>query len=167
LNVSAQDKSSGKSTQIKITAQSGLSEDEIKKAVNDAEAHAEEDKKKTETAQIRNNLDNMIYQTEKLIKDSGAQLPEADVKSAQDAVADAKKLMDNKGELDELKAAFDKIQGITHKLTAELYKKQGGGSGGTGGSSGGGEGGGGSAAGGEEKKSGEDDVIDADYKDVN
>ncbi len=162
LNVSAKDMSSGKSQQIKITAQSGLSEEEIKKAVRDAEAHADEDKKKTETAQVRNNLDNMIYQTEKLLKDSKAQLPEADAKSAEEAVADARKLLDNKAELDELKASFDKLQGITHKLTAELYKKQGGGSGG---GSGGGDGGG--SAGGEEKKSGEDDVIDADYKDVN
>lgn len=162
LNVSAKDMSSGKSQQIKITAQSGMNEEEIKKAVRDAEAHAEEDKKKTETVQARNNLDNMIYQTEKLLKDSKAQLPEADAKAAEEAVAESRKLLDNKAEVEELKASFDKLQGITHKLTAELYKKQG--SGGSGEGGGGGEGG---SSGGEEKKSGEDDVIDADYKDVN
>jgi molecular chaperone DnaK len=160
LSVSAKDLSSGKSQQIKITAQSGLSEEEIKKAVRDAEAHADEDKKKTETAQIKNNLDNMIYQTEKLIKDSGAQLPEADVKSAQEAVDEAKKLLEGQAELEPMKAAFEKLQGMTHKLTAEMYKKQGaqGAAGATPGADG-------SAT--EEKKAGEDDVIDADYKDVN
>jgi molecular chaperone DnaK len=163
LNVSAKDMSSGKSQQIKITAQSGLSEDEIKKAVRDAEAHADEDKKKTETAQVRNNLDNMVYQAEKLVKDSGSQLPEADVKSLKEASEESRKQLDGKADLDELKASFEKLQGLVHKATSELYKKQGGPTGG-----GSGEGGGGGAAGGgEEKKSNEDDVIDADYKDVN
>lgn len=162
LNVSAKDMSSGKSQQIKITAQSGLSEEEIKKAVRDAEAHAEEDKKKTETAQVRNNLDNMIYQAEKLVKDSGAQLPEADVKSVKEAAEEARKLLDGKAESEQLKKSFDSLQALVHKLTAELYKKQGATPGGETGPSGEG-----ATAGGEAKKSGEDDVIDADYKDVN
>lgn len=160
LHVSAKDMSSGKSQQIKITAQSGLSEEEIKRAVNDAEGHAEEDKRKAEAATQRNNLDNLVYQTEKLVKDSGAQLPESEVKSANEAVADAKKILENKSATaDELKASFEKLQALTHKLTSELYKKQGGQA----------EGGGG-AAGGEASSAdnkGNDDVIDADYKDVN
>ncbi|KYG61707.1 molecular chaperone DnaK [Bdellovibrio bacteriovorus] len=163
LHVSAKDMSSGKSQQIKITAQSGLSEEEIKRAVNDAEGHAEEDKKKAEAASARNNLDNLVYQTEKLIKDSGSQLPEAEVKTANEAIADAKKVLENKSaEADQLKAAFDTLQGVTHKITGELYKKQGAAPGGENNGSGG--------AGGDEAKTEKadgDDVIDADYKDVN
>ncbi|WP_374029023.1 molecular chaperone DnaK [Bdellovibrio bacteriovorus] len=160
LHVSAKDMSSGKTQQIKITAQSGLSEEEIKRAVNDAEGHAEEDKRKAEAATQRNNLDNLVYQTEKLIKDSGAQIPEAEVKSANEAIADAKKVLENKGSsADELKASFEKLQALTHKLTSELYKKQGAQTGGDG------------AGGGQQEPSepnkGGDDVIDADYKDVN
>lgn len=163
LHVNAKDMSSGKSQQIKITAQSGLSEEEIKRAVNDAEGHAEEDKRKAEAATQRNNLDNLVYQTEKLIKDSGAQLPESEVKSANEAIADAKKVLENKSaEVDELKANFEKLQAITHKLTSELYKKQGAQTGGDGSGGGQQEGGGESSS-----EKGGDDVIDADYKDVN
>jgi molecular chaperone DnaK len=161
LHVSAKDMSSGKTQNIKITAQSGMSEAEIKQAVADAEGHAEEDKKKAEAVTHRNNLDNLVYQTEKLIKDSGSQLPEAEVKTANDAIADAKKVLENKGaSADELKAAFDKLQSLTHTMTSELYKKQGGdaGQGGAPGAD--------ASAGGEKKADG-DDVIDADYKDVN
>ncbi|WP_413586934.1 molecular chaperone DnaK [Bdellovibrio sp. HCB274] len=162
LHVSAKDMSSGKVQQIKITAQSGMSEAEIKQAVADAEGHAEEDKKKAEAVTNRNNLDNLVYQTEKLIKDSGSQLPEAEVKTANDAIADAKKVLENKGaSADELKAAFDKLQSLTHTMTSELYKKQGAQPGADGaGPQGGGQPGG-------ENKGGNDDVIDADYKDVN
>jgi molecular chaperone DnaK len=162
LHVSAKDMSSGKTQQIKITAQSGMSEAEIKQAVADAEGHAEEDKKKAEAVTHRNNLDNLVYQTEKLIKDSGSQLPEAEVKTANDAIADAKKVLENKSaSADDLKAAFDKLQSLTHTMTSELYKKQGaqGGDAGQGGAPGADTGG--------EKKADGDDVIDADYKDVN
>lgn len=161
LNVTAKDNASGKSQQIKITAQSGLSEEEIKRAVADAEGHAEEDKKRAEAVTQRNNLDNLIYQTEKLVKDSGAQMAEADVKEANEAVAEAKKALENKSaSAEELKTHFDKLQTLTHKLTSELYKKQGGQEGSGGDASGSGEASSSSSEGG-------DDVIDADYKDVN
>ncbi|WP_413288242.1 molecular chaperone DnaK [Bdellovibrio sp. HCB337] len=166
LSVSAKDLSSGKQQQIKITAQSGLSEEEVKKAVREAELAADADKQKAEAVQAHNNLDNLIYQTEKVIKDSGAQIPEAEVKSANDAIAEAKKVLENKSApATELKAAFDKLQAVTHKLSSELYKKQGGQPGGDG-SGGGGNGGSGGAGAEGETKDG-DDVIDADYKDVN
>lgn len=161
LNVSAKDMSSGKQQNIKITAQSGLTEEEIKKAVNDAEMHAEEDKKKMETVQMRNNLESLVHQTEKLVKDSGAQMPEADVKSANEAVAQAKKVLEDKNaDVSTLKNQFDSLQALTHKLSSELYKKQG--------AQGAEAAAGTEAEAGEAKKSGgNDDVIDADYKDVN
>ncbi|HWU41866.1 MAG TPA: Hsp70 family protein, partial [Bdellovibrio sp.] len=159
LHVSAKDMSSGKTQQIKITAQSGMSEEEIKKAVRDAEGHAEEDKRKAEAATQRNNLDNLVYQTEKLVKDSGSQLPEAEVKSANEAVAEAKKVLENKSaEGAELKGAFERLQNLTHKLSSDLYKKQGAQPGAEG------------QPAQEEQQAGNkggDDVIDADYKDVN
>lgn len=159
LHVSAKDMSSGKTQQIKITAQSGLSEDEIKRAVADAEGHADEDKRKAEAVTQRNNLDNLIYQTEKLIKDSGSQLPEAEVKAANTAIEDAKKVLSNQSaSADELKAAFEALQGATHKMTQELYNKQG-----AAGNAGAADGATDGAA--QEEKG--DDVIDADYKDVN
>lgn len=159
LHVSAKDMSSGKSQQIKITSQSGLSEEEIKKAVQDAEGHAEEDKRKAEAATHRNNLDNLVYQTEKLIKDSGSQVPESEVKSANEALDEAKKVLENKNaEPEELKGAFERLQNLTHKMTSELYKKQG--------AQPGAEAAPEDQAGSSDKKGG-DDVIDADYKDVN
>lgn len=165
LSVSAKDTSSGKQQQIKITAQSGLSEEEVKKAVREAELQADADKAKAEAVQAHNNLDNLIYQTEKMVKDAGAQLPEAEAKSANEAIAEARKALENKGApATELKAAFDKLQTVTHKLSSELYKKQGGQPGGDG-SGGGGTGGGSTETEGAKKEG--DDVIDADYKDVN
>lgn len=162
LHVSAKDMSSGKTQNIKITAQSGLSEEEIKKAVRDAEGHADEDKRKSEAATQRNNLDNLVYQTEKLIKDSGSQLPETEVKAATEAVDEAKKILENKSaSADELKGAFERLQNLTHKMSSELYKKQGAQPGAEGQQTQGEE-----APPASGKKDG-DDVIDADYKDVN
>lgn len=164
LNVSAKDMSSGKSQQIKITSQSGLTEEEIKKAVKDAEMRADEDKEKAEAVSARNNLDNLIYQTEKMAKDSAAQLGEADVKKANDAAVEARKVLDNKESSPaELKAAFDKLQAFSHTMTSELYKKQSA----QPGPEGAAEAGAGGDAGAAGAKKDGDDVIDADYKDVN
>lgn len=161
LNVSAKDMASGKTQQIKITAQSGLSEEEIKKAINEAELRAEEDKQKLEAAKNRNELENLVYQTEKLVKENGAKIPEGDKKNLETLMADAKKVLENKSATgDELKAQLTKLTEASHKLSSEMYKNAGGAPGAQG------------AAGGEQtadagaKKEG-DDVIDADYKDVN
>jgi molecular chaperone DnaK len=168
LSVSAKDLGTGKHQAIKITAQSGLSEDEIKKAVNDAELHADADKARQEKVTLQNNLDNLIYQTEKLIKESGAQLNADDVKAAQAAVDDAKKVIERKADIGELKPAYEKLTQVSQKLSTELYKKAG-----DAGQQGAGAAGAeqhahaeeGQAGGGTNK--GGDDVIDADYKDVN
>ena len=159
LSVSAKDMSSGKSQQIKITAQSGLSEEEIKRAVADAEGHADEDKKRAEAVAQRNNLDNLVYQTEKLIKDNTGKLPEADVKAANEAITEAKSTLDNKNaSADELKGAFERLQNMTHKLSSEMYKTEG---------AQGAAGPEADANAGASANKGNDDVIDADYKDVN
>jgi molecular chaperone DnaK len=169
LNVSATDKGTGKQQAIKITAQSGLSEDDIKKAVREAEEHASEDKERQERATQVNSLDNLIYQTDKLIKENSANLPAADVKTAEEAIVKAKKAIENKVALAELKADHDQLMAISQKLSTELYKKAGAtgdqAAPGGGGSTGPEAGADGAAAG--AKPGGNDDVIDADYKDVN
>lgn len=165
LNVSAKDTNSGKSQQIKITAQSGLSEEEIKRAVNEADAHRREDEEKQEAVTARNNLDSLVYQTEKMVKDT-PNISDSDKKALEEAAASAKKVLENKNAgLGELKSETDKLQAVSQKISAELYKKAGASAGAGGPGAAGGTGGPeqGSAGGGKK----DDDVIDADYKDVN
>lgn len=164
LNVAAKDMGSGKEQTIKITAKSGLTEDEIKRMVRDAESHADEDKKKREEITARNNLDNMVYQTEKMLADNKDNLGGVDVTDLNTVLASAKGVLGKTdASADEMKRSFDELTKASHAVTAKLYENKGAkgggdtGGGGPGGASGGGTGGAG----------GKDDVIDADYKDVN
>lgn len=166
LHVTAKDLGSGKEQAIKITAKSGLNEDEIKRMVKDAEIHAEDDKKKREAISHKNNLDNMIYQSEKLIRDNKDKVAEADMKPLQEAIDKGKAALQNaSASSEELKAALDAITNASHGVSAKLYEKSKGADGGTGGGEGGGAPSGGPDAGGA-KPGGSDDVIDADFKDV-
>jgi molecular chaperone DnaK len=158
LNVTAKDMGSGKEQAIKITAKSGLSEDEIKRMVKDAEEHADDDKKKREAVSNKNNLDNMVYQCEKLIKDNKDKLGDAEIKPVEEAMVKAKEVLANaSASADELKAALDALTQASHGMSSKLYEKSKAQPGADAGAAG--------AAGGEAKKDGED-VIDADYKDV-
>ncbi|MGE0527877.1 MAG: molecular chaperone DnaK, partial [Bdellovibrionales bacterium] len=172
LNVSAKDLGSGKEQAIKITAKSGLSEDDIKRMVSEAESHAEEDKKKREMISQKNNLDNLVYQTEKLIKENKEKLSEGDIKPLQEAVDAGKSVLQNaSATIEEVKSALDKVTAASHAVSSKLYDQSKGAAGGAAGGasgSGGQSGQSSSQAGGggtDEKSSGED-VIDADYKDV-
>ncbi len=113
LNVSAKDKSSGKEQKITITNSSGLSKDEVEKMRKEAELHAAEDAQQKESAEARNELDNMVYGVEKQIKDAGEKIP-ADVKSALEGeIASAKKVLDNReSKKDELVAAKDSLMKV-------------------------------------------------------
>ena len=113
LNVSAKDKSSGKEQKITITNSSGLSKDEVEKMRKEAELHAAEDAQQKESAEARNELDNMVYGVEKQIKDAGEKIP-ADVKSALETeIASAKKVLDNReSKKDELVAAKDSLMKV-------------------------------------------------------
>ena len=163
LNVSAKDMSSGKIQNIKITAQSGLSEAEIKKAVDDAESHRREDEEKQEAATARNGLDNLVYQTEKLLADTPT-LSEEDKTTIKGSLDSAKAVLENRSApVADLKKATEELQAVSHKVTAELYKKAGAGAPGADQGAAAGDAGQGGA---QDAKSG-DDVIDADYKDVN
>jgi molecular chaperone DnaK len=170
LSVSAKDMSSGKTQNIKITAQSGLSEADIKRAVQDAEEHRKEDEEKQESVSARNTLDNMVYQTQKLVTDT-PNLEEGDKTALTTAMDAAKVVLENKqASTADLKKAAEELQSVSHRITSELYKKAGAADG-AGGAAGQGQGPSGPT--GEETTQssatapGGDDVIDADYKDVN
>lgn len=164
LSVTAKDLGTGKEQQIKITAKSGLSEDDIKRMVKDAEMHAAEDQAKKERATVANDLDSLMYQMEKLLKDNGSSFAEADMKQVNDLINDGRAAVAKKESTGpELKAIYDKLQTLSHKLAGELYNKKGEGNGASAGAAGPGTPG---DEGGSTKKSGDDNVIDADFKDV-
>lgn len=158
LNVTAKDLGTGKEQAIKITAKSGLTEEEIKRMVREAEAHAEEDKQRKERATAANDLDNLIYQTEKIIRENKAMFSESEVQSAEDLIKEGRGLLEKKDSTaSEIRGVFDRLQAASHKLSSELYAKKG--------KEGAGGDGAAEAQTGEGTKNGED-VIEADYKDV-
>ncbi len=169
LNVTAKDLGSGKEQQIKITAKSGLSEDEVKRMVKEAELHAEEDKKKREAIAQKNNLDNMVYQTEKLIKDNKDKLGEDDLKPVEDAVAASKTVLANtSATAEELKSSLDTLTTASHAVSAKLYEKTKGADAGAAGAGAGAGASGAAGSNGQDTAGAKnDDVIDADFKDVN
>ncbi len=122
LNVSAKDLATGKEQKITITASSGLNKEEVEKMVKEAESHAEEDRRKRELIDTRNQLDSLIYSTEKLLNENKDKLDEADVKTAEEAIKEAKEALD-KDDINVLKGAIDKINNASHKIAEALYKK--------------------------------------------
>ena len=121
-HVSAKDLGTGKEQSIKITASSGLSEEEIKKMVKDAESHAAEDKKHKELVEARNHLDSLIYSTEKSLKEYGGEL-EAGVKSNIEAELEkAKKTMENQ-DAQAIRSAAEELSRSSHKLAEAMYAK--------------------------------------------
>jgi molecular chaperone DnaK len=163
LNVSAKDRATNKEQKITITSSTGLSKEEAEKMRSDAEAHAEEDKKKLVEIEARNILDNRVYQVEKLIADNREKLSESDTKPVEEAVAAAKSALAG-GILDQIQSATQKLESASHKLAEVLYKTaqaagaQAGAEGSAGAGPGAPKGGAGSAP--------EGEVIDAEYVDV-
>ncbi len=124
LHVTAKDKGTGRDQKITITSASGLSEEEIEKLRKEAEMHAEEDKKQKEAVEERNQLDNFIYQTEKQLKDLGGNLSDDKRKPLEDAIAEAKKVFDDKdAKADALKAAREKLTTTFQGMAQELYSQ--------------------------------------------
>jgi molecular chaperone DnaK len=160
VHVNAKDTGTGKEQSIRLTASSGLSEEEIKQMVADAEQHAGEDSKRRAVAEARNQLDALVYQTEKNLSEHGEGL-DADSKSAiESALADAKKALEGT-EADAMKSAFEALTNAQHKLAEKMYAQaaQEAGAGADGGRGGGPDGAGPAGAGG-------DDVVDADFEEV-
>jgi len=122
VHVSAKDLGTGKEQSIRITASSGLSKEEIDKMVREAEAHSAEDKKKRELIEARNQADNLIYSTEKSLKEFGDKIDASEKKKIEDATAALKKEMEG-NDADLLKKASDDLMQASHKLAEAVYAK--------------------------------------------
>jgi len=124
LNVSAKDKGSGKEQSITIQNSGNLSKDDVEKMAKEAEAHAEEDKKKREGIDARNMLDSSVYQAEKLKSDNKDKLAEEDVKTLDEAVEVAKKVIaDEKADKDALEAAAKELNDKIMPIGAKMYEQ--------------------------------------------
>ena len=121
LNVNAKDLGTGKEQKITITASSGLSEEDIEKMKQDAESHAEDDKKRREEVDLRNSADNLAYQTEKMLKDNGDKIPD-DKKSAVEAANNELKEALKGTAADAIKAATEKLQQVVQDASQDIYK---------------------------------------------
>lgn len=124
LNVSAKDKATGKEQKITITASSGLSDEEIEKMKKEAEAHADEDKKKKDLIDARNNADSLIFQTEKVMKDAGTKVGD-DIKKPINEKLDALKKIKDKDDTEAIKKACDELSTEIQKIGAQMYKDSG------------------------------------------
>jgi molecular chaperone DnaK len=162
LNVTAKDNATGKDTRITITSSSGLSKEEVERMAKEADAHATEDKEKREEIEARNQLDGMVYNIEKMLKDSGEKVQEADKTDVEAALAEAKKTLEGTPSAAELRSAHEKLTAASHKLAEVLYKTNAAQAAAPGEPPAGGTADG--ASGEEAKKEGE--VIDAEYVDV-
>ena len=123
VHVSAKDKGTGKEQSMTITGGSSLPKEDIERMVREAEEHAAEDKKRREEQETRNNAEQLVYQTEKLIKDNDDKLPE-DVKSSVQADVDALKSALAGEDFDAVKNAYDTLVQSQQKLGEEIYKQQ-------------------------------------------
>jgi molecular chaperone DnaK len=122
LNVSAKDNATGKDAKITITSSSGLSKEEVERMAKDAEAHAAEDKEAKEKIEAKNQLDSMVYNVEKMLKDGGEKVDAADKSDVETALADAKMTLTGDPSATEMQAARERLQTASHKLAEALYK---------------------------------------------
>jgi molecular chaperone DnaK len=122
LNVSAKDLGSGKEQKISITGSSGLTKEEVEKLRKDAEAHAEDDRKSREAAEIRNNADNLAYQCEKQLKELGDKLSEDQKRGVEEAIKNVREKL-NGDDADAIKSATEELQTRFQNISAELYKQ--------------------------------------------
>jgi molecular chaperone DnaK len=166
LNVSAKDMATNKEQKITITASTGLSKDEAERMKKEAESHASEDKDRLAEVESRNRLDNMVYQTEKLIKENRDKLAEADVKAAEEAIEEGKRAV-TEGGLEKLNAAVDNLTKASHRIAESLYKAQSAAGSQPGGAGPAGDNGApGGNAGQSGPSHGQGDVVDAEFVDV-
>ena len=124
LNVKAKDKATGKEQNITITASSGLSDEEIENMKKDAETHADEDKKKRESIEVKNQADGVVHSTEKMVKESGDKVPE-DVKTELTAKVEELKKIKDSDDTEAIKAKLEELNQIAMKAGEAMYKAQG------------------------------------------
>jgi molecular chaperone DnaK len=122
LNVTAKDNATGKDQKITITSSSGLSKEEVDRMAKDAEAHAAEDKEQREAVEARNQLDSLVYNVEKMVKDAGDKVAESDKTEVESALAEAKTTLSGTPGASELNAAKERLTTVSHKLAEAMYK---------------------------------------------
>jgi molecular chaperone DnaK len=150
LHVSAKDLGTGKEQSIKITATSGLTEEEIKRMMREAEEHAAEDRRKKELAEARNNADTLIYSVEKSLREYGDKLTDSEKKNIEAAIEKCKKVKDTSNDANEIKNAIDELTKASHAIAEHIYKTTQAGAGKT-----------------EAKaKSPEEEVVEAEFEDM-
>lgn len=150
VNVSATDKGTGKSQKITITSSSGLSDEEVERMMKDAELHAEEDKKRKELVEAKNNGDQLIYSVDKTLKELGDKVDASETDKANAAKEELKKALES-DDLEQIKAASEKLTEIVQQLSVKLYEQASQAAGAEGAAD---------AAGGQSR----DNVVDADYE---
>jgi molecular chaperone DnaK len=155
LHVSAKDRATGNEQKITITSSSGLSKEEVEKMARDAEAHKAEDERRRQEVEAKNQLDNAVYSAEKMLREHRDKISEADARALEDAVAEAKKAIEEGG-LERIRAAQDRLMAASHKLAEAMYRAAGAQQAASG------DGGAGARAGSAKK----DDVVDAEFVDV-
>jgi len=158
VNVSARDMATGKEQSIQITASSGLSRNEIDSLIKDAELHSEEDKKKKELVDARNQADALIYSTEKMIRDLGDRIDDPTKRNAANIIPILKKAMEGE-DVAEIKRRVEALSQASHKLSSALYEQTN-----KAGEQQTGAGPQNKAQG--EPSASEDDVVDADFKEM-
>ena len=162
LHVSAKDKATGKENKIKIQASSGLTEEEVQRMVQDAELHAEEDKKAHELAEARNHCDGMIHTVKKSMTEFGSELSDEEKAAIESAIKDAEEAI-RENDVDAIKAKNEALATAAQKLGEKVYAKQQAESAAA---SGAGNAGAGTAGGQGDAKKDEGDVVDAEYTEV-
>jgi molecular chaperone DnaK len=165
LNVNAKDLATGRDQKITITSSSGLSKDEVNRMAKEAEAHAAEDRAKREEVESKNQLDTLVYSVEKTLREQGNKIPPSERGDVENAIADAKKALDSndKGQMDR---ARERLTHVSHKLAEQMYRATPppsgtGAPGGAGPSAGPGAG-----QGGGNGQAADDNIVDAEYVDV-
>ncbi len=123
VNVSAKDMGTGKEQKITITSSSGLSKEEIDRMVKDAESHAEEDKQRRESIEVHNQLDTLIYNTEKTVNENKDKIASNDLEEIEAALADAKKALGSE-DTASMKEAIEKVTKASHKIAEVIYQQQ-------------------------------------------
>ena len=156
LNVTAKDMATGKDQKITITSSSGLSKEEVERMAKEAEAHAAEDREVKEKIEARNQLDSLVYNIEKMLKESGEKVAAADKGEVESALAEAKGVLGGDADTAALNAAKEKLTAASHKLAEAVYKAN---------AAAPGDGGAAPSGAAEEAKK-DDGVIDAEYVDT-
>jgi len=164
LNVTAKDVATGKDQKITITSSSGLSKEEVERMAKEADSHAAEDKAQRESIEAKNQLDSMVYQIEKMLREHGDKISGSERGDVESALADAKKALESSDRV-QMDKARERLTAASHKLAEQMYKAaqpQGGAQAGPGAGPTAGAG----PQGGDGQTKKDEGVIDAEYVDV-